>query len=160
MLDAVRLLEPEQQRRAFPIGLSTIASTVTHMMISEGYYADRLQGLDVPPYEQWPIRYESPPDLGVVEQVWRVQTDRVRGIVAAERDWARPVTWVSFPDEHGRRSRIGTTSGGLFTQLALHEVHHRAQVMAMLKLLGDDLPAGAALEDLDFNAWMFERVPL
>jgi len=160
VLDAARLLPEGLYRRSFPFGLSTIASTLTHIMISEGYYADRLEGREVPPYDQWPIKYESPPALGVVEELWRAQTQRVRGIVAAERDWSRPVAWVSFPDEQGRRSRIATNSGGLFTQLALHEVHHRAQVMAMLKLLGSELPAGAAVEDLDFNAWMFERAPV
>jgi len=159
VLDAARLLPDGLYRRPFPFGLSTIASTLTHIMISEGYYADRLEGRDVPPYDRWPIKYESPPALGIVEDLWRTQAERVRGIVLAERDWTRPVSWVSFPDGQGRRSRIGTTSGGLLTQLALHEVHHRAQVMAMLKLLGGDLPPGATVEDLDFNAWMFERRP-
>lgn len=160
VMDAVRLLTEGQYRRPFPFGLSTIASTLTHIMVSEGYYADRLEGREVPPYDQWPIKYALPPALGVVDELWRAQAERVRRIVGAETDWSRPVAWVSFPDEQGRRSRIGATSGGLFTQLALHEVHHRAQVMVMLKLLGSDLPAGAAVEDLDFNAWMFERRPV
>jgi uncharacterized damage-inducible protein DinB len=39
----------------------------------------------------------------------------------------------------------------IFTQLVLHEVHHRAQAMNMLRQLG------IAAEDIDYNTLMYRR---
>lgn len=153
VFDAARPLSPEQWSRKFSFGLGSIASTLTHIMISEWYYVQRITGTVVPPYEQWPIKYEHPPEFEAIETTWRGQAPATRAAVAAERDWNRPVTWTGFPDSQGKRFTINTTPGDLFTQLALHEVHHRAQLMAMLRELG------RPLEDLDFNALMFDRQP-
>ncbi len=141
----------------FEFGLGTIGSTLTHIMISEWYYLERLQERDVPTYDQWPIKYESPPAFAEVQSTWARQAVEGRSVIAAERDWSRPITWLSFPNDQGKRFHIKVTPNDLFTQLALHEVHHRAQIMVMLKQLGR--PPGQPLEDLDYNAMMFERVP-
>jgi uncharacterized damage-inducible protein DinB len=151
---AVRPLTPEQYARPFPFGLKTIGTTLTHIMISEWYYIERIAGRTVPPYEEWTVKEETPPVLDALEPTWREQGSRVRGVIAAERDWARRITWLSFPDERGRRFNITASAGDFFTQLVLHEVHHRSQVMVMLRELG------RPLEDLDFNALMFERQPV
>src|SRR6185369_13797854 len=71
--------------------------------ISEWYYIERLEGRVVPPYEQWPIKYENPPAFDVVEATWREQMKNVRVSVAAQRDWNRKITYLSFPDDNGRR---------------------------------------------------------
>jgi uncharacterized damage-inducible protein DinB len=157
VFDAVRPLTPEQYHRPFTFGLKTIASTLTHIMISEWYYIERLEGRTVPPYDQWPIKYEppaTPATFDIIERTWREQADRIRGVVATERDWNRTITYLGFPDDTrgNKRFHITATAGDYFTQLALHEVHHRAQVMAMLRDLGRPV-----LEDLDYNALMFER---
>lgn len=156
VFDAVRPLTPEQYQRSFTIGLKSIGATLTHIMVSEWYYIERLEGRTVPPYDQWPIKYEAPPPFAVVEKTWREQAKRIRGVVAAEKDWKRRITWLSFPDDTrgNKRYTITCTAGDLFTQLALHEVHHRSQIMAMLREVGDAVPP---LEDLDYNALMFER---
>ena len=154
VLDAVRPLTPQQCHHRFGFGLNTIASTVTHIMVSEWYYIERLAGRPVPPYEQWPIKYEDPPAFGVVEKAWREQAKNTRASIAGERDWTRKVTWLSFPDARGKRFHVSATAGDLFTQLALHEVHHRAQIMAMFREFGGAVPP---LADLDYNALMFER---
>jgi uncharacterized damage-inducible protein DinB len=154
VLGAIRPLTAQQYARDFPIGLGSIGSTLTHMMISEWYYVERLQGRPVPPYEQWPIKYEHPPAFETVEAAWREQMTRIRSLVAAERDWSRVVTWDSFADDQGRRFRITATSGDVLTQLVLHEVHHRAQIMAMLRGLGDSVPP---LQDIDYSELMYGR---
>jgi uncharacterized damage-inducible protein DinB len=156
VFDAVRPLSPEQYRREFPIGLKMIGSTLTHLMISEWYYIERLEERAVPHYDQWPIKYESPPPFDIIEKTWREQAKRIRRVVASEGErgrWSRRITWVSFPDDTrgNKRFHITCTAGDLFTQLTLHEMHHRAQIMAMLRELGKPL------EDLDYNALMFER---
>lgn len=158
VLIAARALSREQYWQRFPFGLNTIASTLTHIMISEWYYVERITGREVPPYAQWPIKYESPPEFPVVDAAWPEQAKKTRAALAAERDWARSITWLSFPDEHGRRFHVTATAGDFFTQLVLHEVHHRAQLMAMLREFSTATPA-ALLEDLDYNALMFERRP-
>lgn len=154
VLDAVRPLTPEQYRREFGFGLKTIASTLTHVMISEWYYVERLEGRPVPPYERWPIQYERPPAFEVVERVWREQAVRVRAAIAAERDWTRRIAYDSFADDHGKRFHIAAPAGDVVTQLVLHEVHHRAQIMSMLRELGSGVPP---VQDIDYNNVMYER---
>ena len=157
VLDAVRPLTPRQYTQELPIGLRSIGSTLTHMMISEWYYIERFEVHPVPPYDQWPIQYERPPAFEVVEVAWHEQMARVRALVAAERDWNRTITYDSFPDDSGRRFRITASSGDVFTQLVLHEVHHRAQLMAMLRGLGD---SAAPLQDIDYGELMYGRQAL
>lgn len=154
VLDAVRPLTPQQYDHAFNFGLKTISSTLAHIMISEWYYIERLEGRRVPPYDQWPIKYESPPAFEIIENTWREQTKNIRASIAAERDWNRKVSFLSFPDEDGKRFQVTATAGDFFTQLALHEVHHRAQIMAMLREFGGSV---APLQDLDYNDLMYER---
>jgi uncharacterized damage-inducible protein DinB len=157
VFDAVRALTRRQYDHQFTFGLKTFGSTLAHVMISEWYYIERLKERAVPPYELWPIKYENPPAFEVIESAWREQAQKVRESIAAESsggDWNRTITWLSFPDDirGHRRFHVTCTGGDLFTQLALHEVHHRAQLMAMLRESG-----AAILEDLDYNALMFER---
>ncbi len=154
VFDRVRPLSTSQYSRELPIGVKSIASTLAHIMISEWYYLQRLRGAAVPEYAAWPIKYESPPSFDVIERTWRAQAADVHAYIASEQDWARAIAWVSFPDDAGRRANLRTTAGGLLTQLVLHEVHHRAHLMSMIRLLGEGVPP---LEDLDFNAMMFER---
>ncbi|HWB21096.1 MAG TPA: DinB family protein [Phycisphaerales bacterium] len=159
IFNSVRSLSEALWLREFPIGLKSIGATLTHIMISEWYYIERLQNRAVPHYNDWPIKYESPhtPPFTFIEPHWREQGTRIRSVIASEPDWPRTVTWLGFPDDtrNMKRFRISATAGDLFTQLALHETHHRAQVMMMLRELG---PHAQPVEDVDYNALMFERV--
>lgn len=160
VLDAVRLVSPQQYHQPFPFGLKTIAATLTHIMISEWYYIERLEGRTIPPYDQWPIHYESPPAFEVVESTWRPQMSNVRASIAAQPGrggWGRVIEYDSFPDEQGRRFHVTATAGDFFTQLALHEVHHRAQVMTMLRMLPGAGAGARPVQDIDYNDLMYER---
>lgn len=157
VLNAIASLTEEQYRREFGFGLRTIASTVTHIAISEWYYVERLMGRTIAPYAEWPIQYEEPPAFHVMRPMWDEQAARTRAAIAAERDWGRLIEYDGFPDDQGRRFRIRAAAGDFFTQLALHEVHHRAQLLAMLRLMGE---RARPIQDLDYNAMMFERNPL
>jgi uncharacterized damage-inducible protein DinB len=103
-------------------------------------------GRPVPPYEEWPIQYEKPPTFAEVESIWTRQAAETRAGLAAQSDWGRLIEYRTVRD--GRPIIITTSPNDLLTQLALHEVHHRAQVMCMLRQLG------VAAEDIDFNALM------
>ncbi|HKV44310.1 MAG TPA: DinB family protein [bacterium] len=50
--------------------------------------------------------------------------------------------------------RFQLMAGGLAGQILFHEIHHRAQIMAMLR------QAGVAAQNLDYTMLMVQRVPL
>ena len=152
IFDCVRPLSAEQHGREFPIGRGTLLKTLTHSMASEWYYVERMQQRPVPPYEQWPIREENPPAFSLLEAAWNEQTQRTRDALRAVRDWSATIEYQNTSDE-GCLEIITTSASDIFTQLALHEVHHRAQAMNMLRQLG------VATTDIDFNALMYKRRP-
>lgn len=146
----VRPLSAEQYAREFPIGRGTLGRTLTHIMISEWYYVQRIQGHTVPPYDQWPIQDEKPPAFAALEAAWTEQAGRTRAALSGVRDWSADLEYHITSDD-GRPEIITVSAADIFTQLALREVHHRAQVMNMLRQLG------IAAEDLDFNTLMYKR---
>lgn len=161
VIDALRPLTDEQYRRAFPFGLVSVGATATHLMLSEWYYFERLAGRDVPPYTAWPIKYECPPPAAEVEIAWSTQQARILGEVERERDWGRVIEYASFPNAKGERFMIRATAGDYMVQLATHETHHRAQIMAMLRMMGDVTGEGVRpLQDIDYNDLMYQRVPI
>ncbi|MBK7405060.1 MAG: DinB family protein [Phycisphaerales bacterium] len=149
ILDWTRPLSPGQYTQPFAIGPGSIARTLTHIMISEWYYVQRMLRRDVPPYEQWPIRDEDPPAFAVLESTWAGQSAATRAAIGEIADWDAEICY-GHTDETGRRMRITTTPADIFTQLAFHEVHHRAQVMNMLR------QHGVAAADIDFNTLMYQ----
>jgi len=151
IFDRVRPLGEADYARVFPIGPGSIATTLTHVMISEWYYVQRLLERDVPPYDDWPIRDEEPPPFDSLESTWTQQARSTRDALGAARDWDARIEFQVTRD--GEPIIVTATDAGLLTQLVLHEVHHRAQVLNMLRHLG--VPA----EDLDFNALTFQRRP-
>lgn len=153
LLDWVRPLTLEQYTKEFPFGKKTIRDTLVEIPIAEWLYGMRLLGEPIPPRDQQPfVKYyqtEFPP----LEDAWRVLADRTRRVLREERNWARPVEYiVRLPNRPA--VQIRATAGGLATQLICHEVHHRAQVMAMLRQFG--IPA----ENLDYSALMVQRTEL
>ena len=152
ILEWSRPLSAEQQAREFPIGLGTLAKTLTHIMASEWYYVMRMEGRDVPRYEEWPIRHEAPPALAALEKAWAVQASRTRSAIGAVRDWDRELEYQV--EDEGHRLLVNASPADIFTQLVLHEVHHRAQAMNMLRQMG------TKIDDIDYNAIMYTRRPV
>jgi uncharacterized damage-inducible protein DinB len=146
----VRTLRAEQYTHDVPPWSRPLGGMLTHVMVSEWYYVQRIQGREVPPYDEWPIRDEEPPPFDTLEITWTEQAGHTRSALSAVRDWHADLEY-EVTDDEGRPCIVTTSAAGLFTQLVLHEVHHRAQVMGMLRKLGVEI------EDLDFNAVMFER---
>ena len=152
VFDCVHPLSVEQYACVFPIGLGTLGRTLTHIMICEWFYVQRIEQRVVPPYDQWPIQDEKPPSFGVLEATWIEQAKQTRAALSAVRDWDTAIEYRTLSDGQNDPSQIVTASAAdLFTQLALHEVHHRAQAMNILRQLG------VAIEDIDFNALMYQR---
>ena len=140
----------EEYGRKFPTWGRTLGQTLTHIMICEWYYVQRMLQHDVPPYEQWPIQDETPPPFSELEKAWIDQAVQTRAALKAVLDWSAPLEY-RVTDDDGRRLIVTSSSADLFTQLVLHEVHHRSQAMNMLRILG------VAIDDIDFNAMMHQR---
>jgi uncharacterized damage-inducible protein DinB len=146
----VRPLSAEQYSREFSTWTRTLSRTLTHTMTSEWYYVQRMQGREVPPYEKWPIREEEAPSFAELEAAWAEQARSTRAALGAVRDWNANLEYRVTGDD-GRPAIVTASAADIFTQLVLHEVHHRAQAMNMLRQLG------VASDDLDFNALMYKR---
>ncbi|MBT8484639.1 MAG: DUF664 domain-containing protein [Phycisphaerales bacterium] len=153
VLEATRGLPASDHARVFPIGLGTIGRTLTHIMISEWYYVQRMQQRVVPVYEKWPIRDEHPPPLATLEAAWRTQADETRAAIATlagTAAWEAALSYEPEPDE-GKTIVVTASPADIFTQLVLHEVHHRAQALNMLRQLG------ASAGEIDCNAMMYDQ---
>lgn len=150
VFDRARTLTPRQHAQAFPIGPGSLLRTFAHVLGAEWYYVQRLTEAELPPRGRWPIDDENPPALPVVEAIWFEQAARTRAAFQGVTDWQAEVRYEVDAEDAGRgRRRVTATVSDIFTQLVLHEVHHRAQAMNMLRHLG------APVDDLDFNAMCY-----
>jgi uncharacterized damage-inducible protein DinB len=152
ILDCVRTLSPEQYAREFPIGFGTIGKTLTHILICEWMYVRRIERLNVPPYADFPYHDETPPPFAELEVAWTKQASHTRTILNTVQDWSSTIDYAGTSDD-GQPEIVTATYGDMILQLAFHEVHHRAQVMNMLRQLG------IAVGDIDYNELMFHRHP-
>ena len=148
VFDWVRPLSADDYARPFPIGLGSLGRTLTHIMICEFAYALRIEGREVPPYEQFQFQDETPPPFAVLEPAWTKQAGHTRTVLESVRDWSKEFNYRPMWND---RQIVTASAADIFTQMALHEVHHRAQAMNMLRQLG------VTLEDIDFNALMLKR---
>lgn len=145
LFDWMRPLSQEQYVKSFPFGLHTLQTTMVELAGTELWLAMRIRQDRFPDpfsWDEWPIREATCPTLAEVEAAWRAQTPQTRATLAAITDPARVVE-----TRLNRRKQIlvyTATQGDLAAQLLLHEVHHRAQAMAMLRQFG------IAAEDVDF----------
>jgi len=153
LLDWVRPLTMEQYTQEFPFGKKTVRDTLVEIPLAEWIYGMRLVGETVPPRDQQPFVKFYQTELAPLEDAWRELADRTRRLVREERDWARPVEYIVRPPNRPA-VQIHATAGGLATQLVCHEVHHRAQAMAMLRQFG------ISAENLDYTALMVQRTEL
>jgi len=149
IFDWIRPLTAEQYAREFPIGLGALGRILTHVMICEWSYMERIRGNAVPPYKEWPIQDETPPPFARLEEVWTAQARQTRDTLAAVPDWNAPIEYQV--DWDGQPTIVSPSAADIFTQLSLHEVHHRAQIMNILRHLG------VVMEDIDFNSLTYPR---
>lgn len=149
IFEGVRLVSPEQYRQEFPFGLGTIRRTLHHMAGAEWYLIGQFRG---GPEGDYPFSTERCPDGPALEKAWGNLEHKTVEILEAERDWDRIIeVRITVPSKQVYRVKASTA--GIFAQFAYHEVHHRAQVMAMLRQLG------AAVETMDFIVMAGEVVP-
>ncbi len=150
LLGWVGQLSQEQYTQQFPIGLGSIRATLVHMASAEWGYVRRLLGEPVPPPQERPFAPHAQGTFPPLAEAWARQAEETRRVLRSIEDWTGPKEYNITLGGQPRRYR--TIAAGIASQLLFHEVHHRAQVMAMLRQLG--IPA----ENLDYSLVMFEVV--
>lgn len=151
LLDWVRSQPAEVYARPFPFGMGSIRATLVHTAAAQWSYTQRLSGKD-PAAADNPFTKEKQPDFAPFAAAWDTLNPETRRALAGLTDTGRTLEWVRATPAPAVRMR--TTAGGVASQLLFHEVHHRAQVMAMLRQVG------VAAENLDYSVLMFERSPV
>ncbi len=149
LLDRVRELSSEQYTQEFPFGLKTVRRTLLHMAGAEWFILGQLRG--EPDMKEYPFGPDRAPNFAALEQAWRDLEPRTVAILQGEHDWNRPIDFRTVIPTR-QRFRVKASPIIIFTQFTYHEVHHRAQVMAMLRQLG------APVETLDFILLACEAV--
>lgn len=150
VFDWVRPLPAEQYQQDFAIGLGSLARTLTHMLLDEWYYVQRMERNDLPPYAHWPIQAEKSLAFAALERAWAEQAERTRSALQAVRDWSEEFDY-RVTDDEGKLMNVTVSAGDILTHMTVHEAHHRAQVMNMLRHLG------VAIEAIDYDAIMHKR---
>ncbi|MDR7543966.1 MAG: DinB family protein [Armatimonadota bacterium] len=149
LLDWIRPLSAEEYFREFPYGLKTIHATLLHVAGAEWAYGRRLQGQQVS-FTDNPFIAEKVLTFAQLEPAWTALSSETRLALSQITDWNAGVEYRMTPP-NAPPVRIRTTRQGVASQLILHEVHHRALVMSMLRQLG------VAAQNLDYSALMFDR---
>lgn len=145
----IRPLDQERYTQEFPFGLRTLRLTMTEIAATEFYLAMRLREERLPPVAEWPISEEQQPTFASLEAAWGPLSARTRTTLASISDWDRRVTAELVLPE--KTLVLTARKADIATQLLLHEVHHRAQAMAMLRQLG------IAAQDLDYIGFVQSR---
>jgi len=139
----------EAYTRSFPFGLGSIRATLVHTAAGQWGYTERLAGQDFLPAHN-PFSEDRYRELRPLMVAWAGETPRTRQVLADLGNGSRRIEYIYRAADRPRRIRA--TAGGIAAQLFCHEVHHRAQVMAMLRHLGVEA------QDLDYNNLMYERL--
>ena len=145
----LRPLSQEQYTRPFPFGPRSLRGTLVEIARAELFLAMRIREEVLPAWEDWPIAEERLPMFPDLETASAAQARQTRATLAGTKDWDRAVS-----PQVVRGDKVVTlqaTKADIAMQLLLHEGHHRAQAMAMLRQLGVEA------QDLDYIGFVQKR---
>ncbi|HKV44492.1 MAG TPA: DinB family protein [bacterium] len=130
----IRPLGQTQYTQPFPFGLRTLRATLVEIAQVEYFYGKRLREEPLPGSDDYPISEARQPTFADLERVWTALAQETRATLVGIADWNRAVTRRI---EQPEKLILSTaTKADIATQMLFHEVHHRAQAMAMLRQLG------------------------
>jgi uncharacterized damage-inducible protein DinB len=155
LFEWIRPLDQPLYTAEHPIGLGSIARTLHHVKAAEWMYMQRVRGrtetLDAPSVENDPeVSTADAMPFEALEPAWTEQSRQIRADLASVSGWDTRRAYTTMWE--GRPYAYRASASDIFSQLVLHEVHHRAQVLHMLRR------TGVATEEIDFNALMWEPV--
>jgi uncharacterized damage-inducible protein DinB len=136
--------------RAFPVGLGSVRDTLMHTARSQWAYSRWLDGKEYHTEEN-PFTAEKLPDFESLSTSWSDANPYTRQVLQ-DFDRERQIEWT--PSLIKPPIRIRITGRILAGQLLFHEVHHRAQVMTMLRQVG------VQAENLDYAVLLYETTPV
>ncbi|MGC1276173.1 MAG: DinB family protein [Planctomycetaceae bacterium] len=135
-----RELAEDQLDQPFDIGHRTVRATLLHVIRNMEVWSDLMSGVPVRPS---PDKEPGGTTVaGLIERLDRAAADLAavaKPIAAAGRWDAR---WVDHLDDPPREKSYG----GAIAHIITHSMHHRAQLLYMLRRIGvQDLPEGDVL---------------
>ena len=148
LLARSRGLSDESLDRRFDLGPGSVRATLVHMIDNVQWWTDRMTGRPVRP---------DVPYLSSVDQLidlFEAATAELIELAQQLRDNKRLDDTFIDPSTRPPKRK---TFGGCILHLATHNMHHRAQLLFMLRRLGvQDLPEGDALtwECQHIGGWM------
>lgn len=133
LLAACRTLTDAQLDTEFDMGLKTVRATLAHTIGATRLWADVYAKRDMGPWL---------PDLGPlrIDQLWAYAKE-------AHDDWAHIATRFELGEvlERTRNAKTATfTRAQIIAHVTTHAVHHRAQIINMLRRLGIGAQAQAS----------------
>jgi uncharacterized damage-inducible protein DinB len=145
----IRPLSQAEYTQSFPFGLRTLRATMIEIARVEHVHGRRLREESVSTIDDYPISETRQPTFADLGRVWAALAGETRATLAGITDWNRTVARrIEQPDKIVVTT---ATKADLATQMLLHEVHHRAQAMAMLRQLGVEA------ENLDYIMFAAKR---
>ncbi|MGH7131849.1 MAG: DinB family protein [Phycisphaerales bacterium] len=144
LLELCRPLSHEQFHRRFDIGLGALHETLTHMVSTMRRWADRLENRPPrPALHRIVERPDIPTELAdrSVDDLLKLLDDASRELAAIAAKWrAAPgglgtIITLDWPGEGGKTKRHTFTRAAVLVHVCTHGMHHRAQVLNMLRHL-------------------------
>ena len=152
LLEWVHELTPEQYVQEFPFGHKTVRATLAHLAGAEWLCGKNVRGEEFK-RGNLPFTATTHPDLRSLETGWKELEASTRAWLECEKDWTRRLEKVTeMPG--GKRVRVGYTPEKLAFHMFYHEVHHRSQIMAMLRFMG------RSVQNLDFSRYAYDWTEL
>lgn len=140
LLERCATLEDAALDRPFEFGRRSLRVTLAHVIRNMEVWSDLMAGDPVRPDAGLAPAGRSVPGLITRLDVAAADLARVARGVARRGAWDD--TWLDTLDDPPRRKSYG----GAIAHVITHSMHHRAQVIAMLRALGvPDVPEGDAL---------------
>ncbi|MCL4210919.1 MAG: DinB family protein [Phycisphaeraceae bacterium] len=136
VLDACAALSPEQFHRRFEMGVGSLHDTARHILGAMRVWTDLLAGRAYRP------RLEDGPQLAISELI-ALLDDAAADL--KRHAHAHPLDGTVTRERGGRSYTF--TRGAVLTHVATHGMHHRAQMLNMLRHLGVSvLPQSSVVE--------------
>jgi uncharacterized damage-inducible protein DinB len=129
ILDAVRLLPPDQLRKDLGSSFPSIWDTLVHLYSAEWAWHQRWVGSSPTAH----IRPDQFPDLGALAAAWRAHEETMRAFLAGlgEAGIDRIFDYKNLAGQPGR-----STFWQMLQHIVNHGSYHRGQVTTMLRQLG------------------------
>lgn len=141
VLRAAAGLDDGQLDRAMEIGRGSFRRTLLHLYAGEHVWLQRWQGKGETP---WPDESEAASVVTLAERFGRTRGERDTFLkLLTPADTQRR---LSYRDSRG--GLFAATLGDMLLQAVIHSIHHRAQLVNMLRRLGIAAP------ELDYIMWV------